>query len=104
MSIRGPMRQDQEMSDAEQVLAAAFEARFHFASGESPAIFFAAEGMKPFEMIGWAGPVIWRSAEEHKDWSLPLEWCYEQGVGFLRFGTVSEGKDWTTKYIRWNDD
>ena len=46
--------------------------------------------------------MIWRSPE--KQWSLPLEWCYEQGVGFLSFRTVSEGKDWTTKYIRWNDD
>jgi len=93
-----------ELSDAEQVIAAAFEARYHFADGESPAIFFAEEGMKPFEMVGWAGPVIWRSMGEHNKWSLPLEWCYDQGVAFLSFRKVSEGKDWTTKCIRWNDD
>lgn len=25
-------------------------------------------------------------------------------MGFLHFGTVAEGKDWTTKCIRWNGD
>jgi hypothetical protein len=98
-----PNAPQRELSDAEQVLATAFEARFHFADSESPAIFFAEEDMKPFEMVGWAGPVIWRS-NVHKKWSLPLEWCYEQGVAFLRFSRVSEGKDWTTKCIRWNAD
>jgi hypothetical protein len=93
-----------KLSDAEEVLAVAFEARYHFADSESPAIFFAEEGMKPFEMVGWAGPVIWRSARKDENWSLPLEWCYQQGVGFLRFGTVSEGKEWTEKIIRWNGD
>jgi len=99
-----PNAPPRKLSDAEQVLAAAFEARYHFADGESPAIFFAEGGMKPFEMVGWAGPVIWRSKRDDENWSLPLEWCYQQGVGFLRFGTVSEGKDWTGKIIRWNGD
>lgn len=98
-----PNAPTRRLSESEQVLAAAFEARFHFADGESPAIFFAEEGMTPFEMVGWAGPVIWRPAEAER-WSLPLEWCYEQGVGFLSFGEVAEGRDWTTKCIRWNDD
>jgi hypothetical protein len=93
-----------KLSDAEQVLATAFEARYHFADSESPAIFFAEEDMKPFEMVGWAGPVIWRSNGKHKNWSHPLEWCYEQGVAFLSFERVSEGKDWTTRCIRWNGD
>lgn len=99
-----PNAPPRKLSDAEQVLAAAFEARYHFADGESPAIFFAEGGMQSFEMVGWAGPVIWRSAEEHKDRPLPLAKYYWQGVGFLRFRTVSEGKDWTTKCIRWNGD
>src|SRR5262249_52325690 len=93
-----------KLSDAEQVLATAFEARYHFADGESPAIFFAEEDMKPFEMVGWAGPVIWKLNKDHRDWSHPLEWRYEQGVAFLRFGRASEGKDWTTRCIRWNGD
>jgi hypothetical protein len=99
-----PNAAPRKLSDAEQVLAVAFEARYHFADGESPAIFFAEEGMTPFEMVGWAGPVIWRSPEQKESWSLPLEWCYEQGLGFLRFGTVGEGENWATKLIRWNDD
>jgi hypothetical protein len=93
-----------EKSEAEQVLAAAFEARFHFADGEGPAIFFAEKGMEPFEMVGWTGPVIWRVEDAHKEWSSPLEWCYEQGVGFLRFGAVADGGDWATELIRWNED
>lgn len=98
-----PNAAPRELSDAEQVLAAAFEARYHFSEEESPATFFAPNKLKPFEMVGWKGPVIWRSPDQKK-WSLPLELYYEQGVAFLRFEKTSEGEDWTTQYITWNND
>ncbi|MCH8274827.1 MAG: PQQ-like beta-propeller repeat protein, partial [Armatimonadetes bacterium] len=95
------------LSDAEQVLAAAFEARYHFYGSEVPAIFFAPQGMEPFEMVGWRGPVVWHASEEHERWSTPLEWCYQQGVAFIGFrdyGQQGDSRPWSERCIRWNDD
>lgn len=93
------------ISDAERVLAAVFEAKYHQADNEWPAVFFAPKGMKPFEMVGWAGPVIWLEGSRAR-WSHPLEWCYQQGVAFIRFSEFTEGesKPWEERVIKWNND
>ena len=94
-----------ELGESEKVLAAAFEARYHFDNGEGPGLFFAPQGMKPFEMVGRRGPMIWVSASQG-DWSLPLQQCYEQGVAFIRFGESSRDatKPWEERVIGWNSD
>ncbi|MCB8932919.1 MAG: PQQ-like beta-propeller repeat protein [Chthonomonadaceae bacterium] len=99
-----PNAQRRPESDAEKVLAAVFEARYHFFGGDQAGIFFAPADMEPFEMVGWRGPVIWK-ADAH-DWSTPLEQCYEQGVAFIRFtgGRGGEDKPWEEQMITWNKD
>ncbi|HWA83231.1 MAG TPA: thrombospondin type 3 repeat-containing protein, partial [Fimbriimonadaceae bacterium] len=98
-----PNRSD--LGDAEQVLSAAFEARYHFEGGEGAGLLFAEPGMKPFEMPGRKGPVIW-VAGDGQDWALPLERCYEQGVAFIRFANPNrnEDKPGEENLIAWNKD
>ncbi len=94
------------LSDAEEVLAAILEARYHFSSNDGPAIFFAPKGLKPFEMVGWNGPLLWQEQVD-KRWSTPLEQCYEQGVGFISFRGSSQSKtpaSWEESVLSWNSD
>lgn len=77
-------------TEDELVMAAAFEAHTHF---DSPyAAILTGEMDRPVQFAGRCGPTIWLP-REHRDWSHPLEWGYEQGVGFIR---VSKPK-WTKK-------
>ena len=73
------------LDENETVLAAVFEARYHFSDDSSPAIFYAPWDMKPFEMPGRVGPTIW-VAKRSADLKLPLERCYERGVIFINMG------------------
>ena len=68
-------------------LAAAFEARHHFMAYSRPAVFSFPKGMRAFEMVGWRGPVVWKADDGR--FSMPLERCYEQGVGFLGVDGIS---------------
>lgn len=58
------------LSELEQVMAAAFEARHRFAwRTDRPAV-ITVEGAAPFELAGWQGPVLWeddKSATEVPD-------------------------------------
>jgi outer membrane protein assembly factor BamB len=93
------------LSDAEQVLAAVFEARYHFDDSEGVGIFFAPTGMKPFEMTGRRGTMIWLDTDGKRDWATPLEQCYEQGVAFIRFGESQDAKKpWEERVIHWSTD
>jgi hypothetical protein len=98
-----PSRSD--LGDAEKVLAAAFEARYHFDSGEGVGIFFAPKDLKPFEMAGRRGTMVWL-ADAGRPFASPLEQCYEQGVAFISFGDMDRDpkKPWTERLIRWNAD
>lgn len=99
-----PYRTD--LSDAEQVLSAVFEARYHFEDGEGAEIFFAPPDMKPFEMPGRRGTMMWLSPKNRRDFTTPLERCYEQRVAFISFGENSQDqtKPWRDRLIKWNRD
>ncbi|HTQ10088.1 MAG TPA: PQQ-binding-like beta-propeller repeat protein [Fimbriimonadaceae bacterium] len=92
-----------DLSEAEQVLAAAFEARYHFDDSAGAGLFFALKGMKPFEMPGRMGAMMW-VPEGAPAWSLPLQQCYEQGVAFISFQPMDqdEKKPWEERLIKWN--
>jgi hypothetical protein len=114
------------LSDAEQVLATVFEARYHYDSGEGPALFRPAEGMQPFELLGRRGPTIWGSAKRDDPRFKPLVDCWERGVAFIGFGppnmetvgaTIAKrgigrgiaapdpkAKRWEDRIIGWNHD
>ncbi|MEZ0325396.1 MAG: PQQ-binding-like beta-propeller repeat protein [Fimbriimonas sp.] len=93
-----------EQSDAEQVLAAAWEAKYHFFEAESPALFTGPKDLKPFEMVGWKGPVIWRTqTDDH--WGHPLSWNYEHGIAIADFDQLDRtATAWEPSLIRWNKD
>ena len=95
------------LSDAEQILAAAFEARYHFDNSEGPALLYAPKGLRPFEIVGRRGPVLWvtENPDTSKQWGLPLEQCYEYGVAFIRFSgdpRNAEKQSWDQRAIKWN--
>ncbi|HWD38329.1 MAG TPA: hypothetical protein VG944_05735 [Fimbriimonas sp.] len=100
---RGPQ------SEAEQVLAAAFEGRCALAKGEAiqgegPGLLFAPADMQPFEMPGHKGPIIWVTEDPKHRWSLPLEECYERGVAFISVGgreNTVKGS-WQSRLISWS--
>jgi len=93
------------LSDAEKLLAAAFEARYHFFDLSSPGLFLAPKGMKPFEMVATRGPVMWLESDGKNDWSIPLHQCYEPGVAMLSFGGWDQdNKPWEETLIHWNKD
>lgn len=91
-----PNAAPRELSDREKAMEAVFEARNHFIDSDWPAIFYGPKGMKPLEFAGRLGPTIFVPEENHKDWSLPLEQCYEQGIAFIRMDEPgnTEGKEW----------
>jgi len=62
--------------------------------------------MKPFEMVGWHAPVLWRTADrEEAKFSSQLGRCYDRGVVFIEFKELgSRGKDAADRFIRWNED
>lgn len=100
-----PNAASRELSDTEQAVAAAFEARYHFGASVGPGLFNAPKGMKPFEMVGRSGPMLW-VAEGQQPWALPLQQCYEQGVAFIGVygGTEDDTKPPGDAAVRWNKD
>ena len=101
-----PNAAPRQLSNAEQVLATVFEARFHGDGGFGAGLFFAPEDIKPFELAGRNGPMLWVSSKEERNWELPLEQCYEQGVAFIQFTPAREGKTgpWEERLIQWNKE
>ncbi|MBS1703811.1 MAG: PQQ-like beta-propeller repeat protein [Armatimonadetes bacterium] len=82
------------LTEDEKVLAAAFEARYHDSDSEGPALFYGPKGMKPFEMPGRRGTVMW-APENNERWTLPLEMCYEQGIGLINVSPIQWNADKT---------
>ena len=97
-----PNAAPRELSDEEKVYAAVFEARYHVDGTEGPALVFAPGKMKPFEMAGRQGRVLWVAADTPR-WTHPLEHCYEQGVAFINFQQPNPGPR-RPEVIRWNKD
>ena len=99
-----PWRDD--LSDSEQVLAAAWEARFHFSPpGVGAFVFLAEPGMRPFEIAGGFAPVVWQE-ERGRKVRTPLEASFSRGVGLLSFSLeagkpTGEGAD---RVLDWNEN
>lgn len=89
-----------DLSDAEQVLAAAFEARYHFNDSEGAGIFTALPGIKPFEMPGRRGTMMWVGSGS----TSPLSDLWEQGAAFITFQPLDrdESKPWEQRLIQWS--
>ncbi|MEI7576209.1 MAG: PQQ-binding-like beta-propeller repeat protein [Armatimonadota bacterium] len=93
-------------SEDELALAAAYEGRYHFFDNEGPALLTVPSLEDAFEMTGWGGPVIVRVAKGDRDWSHPLDRCYEYGVGMIGLGGSGKDKrtfieqavDWDAKH------
>lgn len=89
-------------TDAEKALAAAYEARYHdYDEVRRPALLDLPEGMEPFELVGWGGPVIVRqNATKETTWRHPLAQNYEYGITMLDFRAMSEDGS----LLAWNED
>jgi len=102
-----PNAAPRELSDAEKVIAAAFEARYHFDQSEGADIFQAPEGCKPFELVGRRGPTLWAEASPKKPEFAQLMACYETGVGMIGVhggNRQKKGAKWEESVITWNKD
>ncbi len=91
------------VGEAEKIAAAAFEFRYHFASATQPAVIFPIKGLKPFEIVGWRGPVIWLTEDGQR-----LRWALTrrpEGIPQLSFARSPEGEEtWEDESITWNED
>ena len=92
-------------SDTEKVLAAVFEARYHFDLSEGPAIVEMPRELLPFEMPGRIGPTLWGSGGQ-KDQFVELQKHYNRGVGLIGFHADREtkGTNWESNLMTWNKD
>jgi len=103
---KNPLAAPRRISEAEQVLAAAFEARFIFSGARGgPCVVKLPEGIKAFELAGSDWLIMAHQAGEES----PLEKVFGQGVGIVRFGLPTY--DFTggavrggasDEYILWN--
>lgn len=97
-----------ELSDAEQVLRAAFQARFQF-EGERPSVCLVElpRGVKPLELYGWG----WITISVENGHKSPLETFIGKGIGTVSFrppsydfdGNAVRDEDRDTVII-WNAD
>lgn len=88
------------LTDDEQILATAFEARFHFSKREVAGVLVAPNELRPFEMPGFDGPMLWRASS---DPPLPLE-SRSQGTAKIDFESEDtlESGDPPKELISWN--
>lgn len=100
------------LTNAEQVLAAAFEARYHFAKSYGVGIFKSVPGMAPFQMDGRGETTLW-SDPQGLPCSTPkgsrvtptdVGGLYGQGVELIGFDDMDpvRRKPWQERLIRWN--
>lgn len=90
-------------TEDELALAAAYEARYHFFENSGPALLSVPSTQDAFEMTGWGGPVIVRAVKQERDWSHPLDRCYEYGVGMIGLSS-SDNKtgSWISNTLVWD--
>jgi hypothetical protein len=86
-SDRNPLAAPRPLSEREQILAAAFEACFHFDRVVVPCVVELPEGMKPFELTGWKGVTVTVADRKQS----PLRAVWPEGACFARFSPQSEG-------------
>ena len=98
-----PNAASRPLTEAERVLSAVFEARYHFSDSDGVAVFEAPPNVKPFEMPGRTGPTIWLADHDSRKLETPLEQCFGNGVIFISFGSPNDtpsGED--EDLIQWN--
>lgn len=105
---KNPLAAPREVSEAEQVLRAAFQARFQFGGGRpSVCLVELPKGLKPLELYGWGWITISLEAG-HKS---PLQAFVGKGAGVVAFrppvydfaGSAWRGKE-GDESILWNSD
>ena len=83
---KNPLAAPRRLSEAEQVLAAAFEARFRFEGGRGvPALVQLPKGIKPLELTGWDWLIISRVHGASPPLAKVPPARIRQGVGMIRF-------------------
>lgn len=90
-------------TDAERLLAAAFEARFHESESDGASVFTSPQGVRSFEMPGRMGPTLWVTGQD-SHWEVPLSQRYEHGVGLIGFQEIDESAKGVDRLIQWNKD
>jgi len=85
---KGPLRLSK--TDAEQVVAAAFEARFHFVENNTAATFVMPAEVPPFALAGWNGPLTWKASPDPK--------CAE----ICLVPRTPSASNWEEKFISWD--
>jgi outer membrane protein assembly factor BamB len=78
---KNPLAAPRPLTEAEQVLAAAFEARYRFEGPLVPCALTWPKGVAPIEVRGWDGIVLPQSAQRRSN----LSWLYGKGVGLVHF-------------------
>jgi|GEM_PF-4915332 len=77
-------------TDAEQVVAAAFEARFHFVENNTAATFVMPAEVPPFALAGWNGPLTWKAAPDPTSAEICL------------VPRTPSASNWEEKFISWD--
>lgn len=90
-----------DLTEAEQVLAAAYEAQFHFSAEDGAAVFYGQPGMRPFEMVGGPPVTIWQTRQAPRA-RTPLETCYPRGTAIIEFTVQEKEAEGTERLIKWN--
>jgi hypothetical protein len=87
-----------ELGDEEKIIAACMDARY-FEQWDTPAM-LEVEGVKPFELYGYAGVLMWNSKG--------LEAAYGAGINSLRFSAYVDprerGEGETPHWVQFNED
>lgn len=103
---KNPLASPRKLSEAEEVLAAAFEGRFHFSEKRNvPCLVLLPEGIKPLELHGWGWIIIPARAKE----DITLKKVSGEGVAIISFhppeydfnGSATR-KQKSKEFILWN--
>ena len=97
-----PNAAGEPQTDLGKVLAAAFEARFHFNNSDGPALITMPSEMQPFEFIGRNGPVLWTD-DKHFNEFQALRDSYGSGIALISFHSGDPIHKVDTKPTKWED-
>lgn len=94
-----PTAAPRPLGDTEQIVAACLEARFFAEGWETPAV-LSAEGVKPFELYGYASTVLWETPGR----KIPLADLYGGGVNMISFQSDERTDKGQKSFIRYSAD
>ncbi len=90
------------LTETEAIVAAVYEARYHFDDSEGVAVLSMPKGTKPLEFVGRRGIVMFDENAGGPRFESSLEQCYEHGVAFISVSGVREGR--SPSLLTWNAD